>query len=474
MRRLSGILALGLLAGCSAVGPDYEAPTAPEVTAELFAGDGEKVTSLALWWRNFQDPVLTQLVEQGLASAPTVEAALARLRAARASREQSEASYYPQFTANGSYVWSRGWGAGETGEWNKRLGASADASWELDIFGGVRRSVEQAAAAEARLAYTLQETRVSLAAEIASAYVAVRRCKVQLTIAEQNLTLQERNAHLVRQRYETGDITRYDVVTAEAQVARTKAQLPQYRENLIAAQLKLDWLTGQAPYATKALLDSTQQVMTLPALSPKVLPNELLRRRADIRIAEETIHGQTAAVGVATADLYPRFSLGGSVGLSSPDLSPWSSYSRTVNFGPSVRWNIFGFGTWRKQIAAAQATLDATLADYRNTVLQAYQEAETAWNACAIEAQRTDALVVAEAHCEEALRIANKLYELGEKDIDDVLSQQANLLSAQETLVAHRADLFDNMITLYRALGGGWSDAANAAVLIPLDSETGE
>ncbi len=459
-----------IVAGCTAVGPDYKPPVAPEVTTELFAGEGVEVESLALWWRNFQDPVLTQLVEKGLATAPSVQEALDRLRAARASREKTEAGYYPQFTADGSYVWSRGWGADETNGWNERLGASADASWEIDIFGGVRRSVEQAAARETQLAYTLQDTRVSLAAEIASAYVAVRRTALQLAIAESNLELQKRNANLVRQRFENGDITRYDLVTAEAQVARTTATIPTYRKDLVAAQLKLDWLTGQAPYATQALLTETQNTMVLPTLTPKALPNDLLRRRADIRIAETSIHEQTAAVGVATAELYPRFSLGGSIGISSPDLSPWSSYSRTVNFGPSVRWNIFGFGTWEKQIESARATLDATIAAYRDKVLQAYQEAETAWTACHREAERTEALLASEQHCSEALRIAQKLYDLGEKDIDDVLTQQASLLNAQETLVTHRANLFDNAITLYRALGGGWSDLSDKALLNKLEN----
>ncbi len=458
MKTPTAALLLLLVAGCTAVGPDYEQPTAPELTTPLFSGDGIEMVSLADWWKTFQDPTLNQLIAQGLQNAPTVDAAIARLRAARAMREKTEADFLPQFTANGSYTWSRSWGANDSDGWNKNLGASADASWEIDIFGSVRRSVEQSLATEARLAYTLQDVRVSLAAEIANAYVEVRSTAAQIAIAESNLELQKKNAHLVRQRYENGDIPGYDLATAEAQVARTTATIPLLRHNLTAAQLKLDWLTGQAPYATASLITETLDTMSLPELTPKALPNDLLRRRADIRIAETEIMGQTAAVGVATAELYPRFFLGGSIGVSSPDLTPWSSYTRSVNFGPSVRWNIFGFGTWQKQIDSAEATLEATLADYRDTVLQAYQEAETAWDACHRESERTDALTRAEKHCSDALRIANKLYEFGEKDIDDVLNQQANLLTAQESIVTHRATLFKNTIALYRALGGGWAD----------------
>ena len=203
-----------LLAGCAAVGPDYEHPTAPQPTAELFAGDGVEADSLALWWRDFHDPVLAELIEQGLKNAPSVEAAIARLRAQRATREGTEAGFYPQFSADGSYTWGRGWGAGRRG-WEDQIGASANASWEIDVFGGVRRAVEQAAAEEARLAYNIQEVRVSLAAEIATAYVNVRRYAAQVDIAEANLALQERNAATIRARFEAGEVARYDLVAAE-------------------------------------------------------------------------------------------------------------------------------------------------------------------------------------------------------------------------------------------------------------------
>ena len=451
------LLPLLLLAGCAAVGPDYTPPEAPKAEAELFAGTGYEAESLANWWRDFQDPLLCDLIEEGLRNAPTVEAAVARLRAQRALRESTEAGFWPQFTASGSYTWGRAWGAGRH-SWQDNLTARGDASWEIDIFGGVRRSVEQQAATEARLAYTLQETRVSLAAEIATAYVELRRYAAQVDIAEANLALQEKTAAVIRERAQAGMVPWYDVMATESQTATTRASIPQLRQNLTAAQLRLDWLTGQAPYATQARLRETLDEMSLPDLSPKVLPNDLLRRRADIRVAEENVHAQTAAVGVAEANLYPRFTLGGNIGLSSPDLSPWDAYTQSVNLGPSVSWNIFGFGSWRKRVESAKATLEATLADYEDAVLSAYQEAETAWDACRREAERTNDLRAAERFSGEALRIADQLYENGEITIDDVLTRQSSLLNAQEALVTHRATLFTNAITLYRALGGGWTD----------------
>jgi outer membrane protein TolC len=198
--------------------------------------------------------------------------------------------------------------------------------------------------------------------------------------------------------------------------------------------------------------------MHLPELPPKAIPSELLRRRADIRMAEADIAAQTAAVGVTEAELYPKFSIGGSIGVSSPDLTPWESYTRSINFGPSVRWNLFSFGYWQRRVEAAKATLDATVADYCNTVLDAYRESESAWVTYHREIERTPALLDAERFCREALSIAEKRYDLGDIAIDDVITQQSLLLSAQENIVAHRAQLFDNAISLYRSLGGGWTD----------------
>lgn len=459
MKTTPTLLLLLLLAGCSAVGPDYTPPEANTLTTAILVGDDPECSSLAQWWESFNDPTLTALIEQGLQQSPTVEAALERLRAARASREGAETEYYPSFTADGAYTWSRHWdGSTETKGWNDRIGGNLNAQWEIDIFGGVRRSVEQAIAHEEQLAYTLQDVRVSLASEIAIAYVDVRHYAAQLLIAESNLELQERSTRRTKMKVDNGDIPSYDYYSSEAQVARTRASLPIIKQNLRAAQLRLDWLTGNLPYATQPMIEASVDTMEVPNQLPRIAPNDLLRRRADIRAAEAAIHEQTAAVGVATADLYPRFSLSGSIGISSPELSPWDSYTKSISFGPSFTWNLFSFGYWQRRVESQEATLKATIASYKETVLQAYQEAETAWHSCLHEISRHDDLSIAENATKRALDVADRRYELGEADIEDVLTQQANLLVAQENIVIHRANIFSNMINLYRALGGGWTD----------------
>lgn len=462
MKKVPALFAL-LLVGCSAVGPDYQPPEAPTLPHPILVGEDSEITTLLKWWEQFQDPVLSELITKGLEHSPTIDAALERLRAARASREGSESNYYPTFTADGSYTWSRGWdGASETKGWNERIGGSINARWELDIFGGVRRSVEQAIAREEHLAYTLQDLRVSLAAEIATAYVDVRRYAAQVCIAERNLALQERSTNRTKMKVDNGDIPPYDYYSSEAQVARTRATIPTLKQNLRAAQLRIDWLTGNLPYASQALIEATTDKMVEPSQLPRTNSNEILRRRADIRAAEAAIHEQTAAVGVATADLYPKFFLSGTMGLSSPDLTPWDNYTKSISFSPSISWNLFDFGYWQKRIDAQEATLNATIAEYKNVVLQAYQETETTWHACLNEMSRHDDLSIAANATAKALDVASRRYDLGEADIEDVLTQQANLLVAQENIVIHRANIFAHLITLYRSLGGGWIDEDQA------------
>lgn len=445
--------------GCTAVGPDYVAPETPAPTTPLLASDDEGITTLLNWWTHFNDPLLTEVITLGLQNSPTIEAARQRLRASRSSRESVEASYYPKFTAGGSYIWSRNWdGANPSDDWNKNFNASADARWEIDLFGSLQRSVEQAVAREEQLAYTLEDARVSLAAEIATAYVDMRRQMQQLKIAEENLALQERSRQRLKRMADLGDIPPYDFYSSEAQVARTRASIPNLRQNLLAAQLRLDLLTGQPPYAMKERFLGTEDQMTFPEKLPIRLPNEILRARADVRSAEAAVRAQTAAIGIATAEIYPKLSLSGNIGVSSPSLTSWSDVSKNLSLGPSLSWNLFSFGYWRNRIAAEEATLQATIADYTNTVLQAYQEAETAWNAYHNERQRSADLTLTRDATQKALDAAERRYEFGYTDIENVLTQQSNLLSAQENLITHRATAFNHLIALYKSLGGGWSE----------------
>lgn len=457
----TSLLALGLvtvlLAGC-AVGPDYTAPEAPEAGTAMFAGGDQAGTfSLAVWWERLGDPLLNRLIEDALKASPTVEAATARLRSARALRQQAEAGYMPQISADGSYNWSRSWGENRSKGWNHNLSASGDASWELDLFGGIARGVEQAEAQERQQAYSLEEVRISLIAETALTYIAVREAQARLRVAEENLALQRRNADITRQRAKAGTATRYDLATARAQVARVMATLPQLRQTITEHMLTLDYLAGRAPYATREDLETLPDTLVQPGI-PQRVPNDLLRRRADIRMAEEAIHAQTAAVGVATAEIYPTFSLGGTLGLSAPDLGPLSDYTRSIGFGPSIRWNIFGFGTWRKRIESQKALLEATVADYNDTVLNAYREAETAWQNCLNEVERTEALTRSEHQSSIAYDIALQIYKAGESDFSEVIVQQGNLLTAREQLTIHNYQLLTNAVAFYRALGGGWSE----------------
>lgn len=461
----SSLLTLGLttivLAGCT-VGPDYVAPNAPDAGEAMFAGGGNAdAFSLASWWERLGDPLLNRLIADALAASPTVEAATARLRSSRALRLKTEAGFWPQITANGGYAWNRSWGEERTSGWNHKLTASGDAAWELDLFGGISRSVEQAEAQERQQAYSLEEVRITLTAETAMAYIAVREAQARLRVAEENLALQKRNAGITRQRAKAGTATRYDLATARAQVARVEATLPQLRQTILENMLQLDYLTGRAPYASREDLETLPDALVQPGI-PKRIPNDLLRRRADIRMAEEDVHAKTAAVGIAEAAIYPTLSLSGNIGISAPDLGPLQDYTRSLGFGPSVRWNVFGFGTWRRQIESAQELLKASVADYTDTVLNAYREAETAWQDCLNEVERTDALTRSEQQSSLAYDIALQIYKAGESDFSEVIVQQGNLLTAREQLTIHHYQLLSNAVTFYKALGGGWDELPEA------------
>lgn len=457
-----GIVTVSILivaAGCS-VGPDYEAPTveAPAVTLLSDTTQTNRVTELGDWWEGFEDPLLTSLVTNALAQSPTVTVAINQIRAARALLQSTERSNLPQISADGNFTESRSYGARESG-WDHSLTGGLDARWELDLFGGIRREMEQAQAALDSKIYNWHDVELSLAAEVASTYLTVRKVQTLLSITRENLALQERNAALVRKQYEAQTVTRFDLVRAEAQVAATAATIPAQEAEYTQACLKLEYLCGQLPYSLKAALEAEPTATArLPVSMPGTIANELLRRRPDIRVAEENIKSASAAVGMEQANLYPKFYLNGSLGLSSPELSPWSSYTRTIGAGPSFAWNIFGFGYYSKRIESKKIELESAVESYRDTVLSAYQETEAAWQALLRERQRTGHLTQAMLQQQTAATIAESLYREGETDYSNVITARASALSAEQQLTEHRDQLLQDLIALYKALGGSWSE----------------
>lgn len=489
-RRISSVLsllALGMavlmLEGCT-VGPNYHLPPTGVPAAWMGADRPEaaetSVTTsqpaeLTEWWKHFNDPTLTSLIERAIQSNLDVAQAKARIRQARATRGVVAAGLWPQVGASADYRRS-GWGSsggtvvgGSQGSLSSVSSGGAvernlfegglDASWELDIFGGVRRNVEAADADIAASVEDLRDVLVSVAAEVGTNYVSLRGIQQQLDIARQNLKAQEHTAEITRKRYEAGFVSGLDVANANAQVATTRSQIPLLESAEQGTIYTLSLLLAKDPGALTAELSTHQAIPPIPPAVPVGIPSEVLRRRPDIRKAEAKIHAATARIGAATADLFPKFSLTGSLGFSSSDLTTFLNWgNRLYSFGPSMTWPVFDAGKIRSNIELQKALEEQTLLTYRSTLLTALKDVETALVAYAKEQQHRSALQEAVDNNRKAVDLATQLYVVGKTDFLNVLSAQYSLLSSQNAMAVSTSNLSTDLIALYKALGGGWED----------------
>jgi outer membrane protein, multidrug efflux system len=488
---LAAIAGLAGLTGC-AVGPDFHAPrilvpsqwlgtkATPNDQPGASAADTSVTSSspieLVGWWRSFDDPVLDSLVERALLCNLDLALARSRVRQARASRGVASAGLWPEVDVSASYrrsyAGSSSAAGSATGNSSSAVGGSSadsggqdlfraglDAAWELDVFGGKRRNVEAAAADVEAAMENRRGVLVSLAAEVGSNYVALRSLQQQLIIAHSNLQTQRHSAEIARKRFEAGFVSGLDVASANAQVATLEAQVPALESSIQATTYSIAVLLGQDPGALVAELASPESIPVTPPTIPVGLPSELLLRRPDIRKAEADLHAATARIGVATADLFPKFSLTGSMGFSSADLASFANWgSRFWSMGPTVTWSIFDAGRIRSNIEVQNALQEQALLTYQATVLTALKEVETALVAYAKEQERRRALTVAVEQNRKAVDLAEKLYVAGKTDYLNVLTAQRSLFLTEEALVQSTRSLAANLIALYKALGGGWEE----------------
>ncbi len=478
---LGWLLVAFLVSGC-AVGPNFVPPRAqvPETwNAQEVAGQApdSKTTiepaQLTGWWRAFRDPILTSLVETAISTNLDLRQAHARIRQARAARGIAGSGLWPQVDAQAFFERSSSASATLTSSgpvvasgpaFRDLFQVGLDASWELDIFGGTRRELE---AATADLQAAVEDKRgvlVTLVGEVGTTYVSLRGLQQQLAIARQNLTVQEKTARIIRKRYEAGFASRLDVENAEAQVKTTAAQIPVLEANARSAIYSLGVLLGQPPGTLESVLSRAHPIPTTPPEIPVGLPSDLLRRRPDIRRAEAQLHAATARIGVAVADLFPRFFLTGRAGLAARDISLLgSTNSRFWAFSPSVSWPIFAGGRIRWNIELQNALQEQAFLTYQQTVLTALKDVETALIAYAKEQEHRQALSEAVAHNRQAVDLAMKLYLAGKSDFLNVLTAQRTLFLNEEALAQSNRNLAVDLVALYKALGGGWEVAASGS-----------
>jgi NodT family efflux transporter outer membrane factor (OMF) lipoprotein len=413
---------------------------------------------ISQWWATLNDPVLTELVSRAVQGNFDLKEAKARLREARARRSIATAGLFPTLDASGSASRSRGsegTGGGNTGA---RFATGFDAAWELDLFGGVRRSVE---AAEANLEASREDLRdvlVSLTAEVALNYIEVRSYQARLSVTSANLELQGEAYRLTQSRYEAGLDDELAVQQARSGLENTRSQLPNLRTGLEESKNRLAVLLGEEP---GILHEELAQPIPIPVPPLEVavgVPAGLLRRRPDVRQAERELAAQTARIGVATAELYPKLTFNGSIGLEALALDNlFSTGSRALSIGPRITWPIFRAGSIRANIEVQSALQEQAVLRYEATVLGALEEVENALVAYAEEQLRNASLVKAANAARESVALALSKYRTGLTDFRDVLDAQRSLRSYEDQLVQSNGTITSNLVRLYKALGGGWT-----------------
>lgn len=461
-RSLWIILTLAFV-GCAAVGPDYTRvePQTPdewhtELQGGLIAGRMDPQT-LAYWWSTLNDTQLDSLVARAISGNLDLKNARVRVREARALRGISKADLFPTLDAGASVSKQHASENSENGTESRLYTAGFDAGWELDVFGGVQRSVEAAQANLEAVQEDLYDVLVSLLAEVALNYIEVRTFQARLAVTEANIKTQQETYDLNQSRYEAGIIDELAVQQSLRILETSRSQIPVLKTGLEAAKNRLAVLLGEQPGKLHREFAVRRPIPELPNTVVVGIPAETLRHRPDIRRAERNLAAQTARIGVATADLYPKFRLFGTIGLeslSSEDFFEWAS--RTWSIGSGVSWNIFQGGAIRQNIEAQTARQEQALIQYEDAVLRALEEVENILVAYAKEQIRRESLSKAAFAAQRATMVAKDQYEAGLVDFNNVLDAQRSLLVLQDGLNQSNGAVITNLVRLYKALGGGW------------------
>jgi len=451
-----------LLPGCM-VGPDYQPPTVDEkvqIQAKEYPELRYEQTNLSRWWNVFNDPILASLINQAQQNNQDIMIALARVKEARASLSATSAGLYPSVDADGTVDWgkqSENVNPLATTE-QTQYSLSADAGWEIDLFGRIRRSIEAATADYQATREDHNDILITIVAETATTYLQVRTLQAQQATAHKNIESQKSMLELTEIRYKYGLATYLDVAQATQVLAGTEADLPVIRNNLAQSITSLGVLLGEPSDRLRKELQAVQPIPLPPAEVAIGIPAERLRQRPDIRKAERQLAAQTARIGVATADLYPSFSLTGTLGFTSLKTSNFfDSNSGVYGIGPSFNWNIFDMGKIRQQIAVEDARTEQALHSYELTMLEAIKEVEDRLLGYHEQRIRMDALKHSVQASRETLNMSTKLYKDGLTSFQDVLDAQRSLLLAESDLDEARGNTSIQLVGLYKALAGGWA-----------------
>ena len=459
---LPSLLALALSA--CAVGPDYQAPAteAATITAATDGANGQKNFDRSrfegIWWQQFEDPILNQLVSTSLQGNRELRVAFDRLRAARAFRDDVSNDAMPVITSRVSSDLAKGQIPGQTTDRvnSERYDLGLDMAWEVDLFGRIQRNLEAADAETQVAAADLYQLQVTMIAELVDAYGQLRGAQLREKIALANLQNQQESSKITVSLRDAGVGDQLDVVRADARLASVEASVPQLQEVQIRQRNRIATLLGQRP--DKLTVDLSPA--SLPAIAkalPIGDPGQLLQRRPDIQSAERKLAAATARIGVAKADLFPRVSLSGFLGFTAGRGSQiGSSAANAWALGPSITWAAFDLGSVRARLRAADANADGALATYEQQVLLALEESENAFSDYGKRQQRLISLIRQSESSRAAADLAQIRYREGTVDFLVLLDAQRERLAAEDSQAQAEVDLYRGIVAIYKALGGGW------------------
>ena len=473
LRAVSAAVALALLtAGCTTVGPDYQAPAAAVDAAFIASGSSSvnaapTAADIATFWRGFNDAELTALVERAIAANGDIRIAQARLQESQATRTEIDAATSPSIGVEGGASrsitpQSQAPSLSRSERTNNSYTGSFVANWELDIFGRAQRAKESTTALVSASEAGVAAAQTSVVAEVARNYLEVRGLQLRHAVTQASLANQRESLDIARARVDAGRGTQLDLERSLTLTATTEAALPSLQAAIDLGIYRLATLSAQSPSAVRARLITPAPLPNLPltdlAALPVGTPQQWIARRPDVARAERQLAAATAEIGVTTGELYPSISVDGLLGFASTKLSNFgSSESARYSIGAGISWSLLDFGRIRSRIKATEARSLQALAIYEQTLATALEETEGAFAQFSRNAQRRESLARAERSAGEAARLARLRYEAGVTDFLAVLDADRELLSARDALAQADTANATSLVAVYRTLGGGWA-----------------
>lgn len=479
--RRAGILlasAVILQGGCAMVGPDFrlpEATVADQWSEQTDMGITRQPLTETRWWQVFNDPALNALIETARNQNLSLRIAGLRVLEARAQLGVVTGNLYPQSqTVSGNYSYNRGRETPATDRYFSQAATGFDAAWELDFWGKFRRGIESADANLIARIASYDDVLVTLTAEVARNYVLIRTLEERIRVAHDNIAIQQRSLELTTNQYETGSVTELDMQQATTQLRNTQAAIPGLLTSLDKTRHALSILMGMPPQDLTELLGGGNGIPTPPAAVAVGIPADLLRRRPDIRQAEQQAAAQSALVGVADAELLPAFTLFGSLGWSVNNAGQdslgdlFDANSFGFSAGPGFQWKVLNYGRLKNQVRVQDARLEQLLTNYENTVLNAAAEVEDAISGFLHSKQEAEYRQQSAQAAQRSSDLSMLQYTEGVSLYQSVLDTNRSLAAQQDAYAQTRGNIATNLIAMYKALGGGW-DVRTGTDFVPAE-----